>query len=140
MGIFGNLFGDKSTAPNFNIDNVKFDSSDHIRYENNKDVSGHNLNCNRCFTIEKQNNSVYIVTMYNLNGLHPFWRDNLQMAPKQMKIVKQDINSIELRGFGVDSMGGKFEDYGIVIHHNTNQINQIDLLLHDRNIKIEYYI
>ena len=29
----------------------------------------------------------YTVTMYNLDGVHPLWKNNVQMAPKRMKIV-----------------------------------------------------
>lgn len=61
---------------------VSFDSSDHIRFQNGKDVSGHNYGCNRRFVIEKniEGGEGYTVTMYNLDGLHPLWKDNIQMA------------------------------------------------------------
>ena len=68
---------------------VSFDSSDHIRFQNGVDVSGHNYGCNRRFVIEKniEGGEGYTVTMYNLDGLHPIWQNNIQMAPKRMKIV-----------------------------------------------------
>ena len=44
---------------------VSFDSSDHIRFQNGKDVSGHNLGCNRRFVFEKniEGGEGYTVTM-----------------------------------------------------------------------------
>ena len=69
--------------------NVVFDSSDHIRFQNGKDVSGHNYGCNRRIIIERniEGNEGYTVTMYNQDGIHPLWQNNIQMAPKQMKNV-----------------------------------------------------
>ena len=32
---------------------IVFDSSDHVRFQNGRDVSGHNYNCHRRITIEK---------------------------------------------------------------------------------------
>ena len=47
---------------------VVFDSSDHIRFQNGQNVSGHNYGCNRRLVIEKniQGDEGYTVTMYNL--------------------------------------------------------------------------
>ena len=74
---------------------VSFDTSDHIRFQNGMDVSGHNYGCNRRFVVEKNIEGCegYTVTMYNLDGLHPLWKDNIQMAPKRMRIINVD-NSI----------------------------------------------
>ena len=75
---------------------VYFDTSDHIRFQNGKDVSGHNYGCNRRFVIEKniEGGEGYTVTMYNLDGLHPLWKDNIQMTPKRMKITKVSDNIV----------------------------------------------
>jgi hypothetical protein len=50
------------------IGSVTFDSSDHVRFQNGRDVSGHNYGCNRRLVIEKniQGGEGYTVTMYNL--------------------------------------------------------------------------
>ena len=52
---------------------VVFDSSDHVRFQNGLDVSGHNLGCNRRLVIEKnmEDDEGYTVTIYNLDGIHP---------------------------------------------------------------------
>lgn len=47
---------------------IVFDSSDHVRFQNGQDVSGHNYNCHRRITIEKNIEGAegYTVTMYNM--------------------------------------------------------------------------
>lgn len=81
---------------------IVFDSSDHVRFPNGQDVSGHNYNCHRRITIEKNIEGAegYIVTMYNMDGVHPLWQNNIQMSPKRMKIVNKQENIIEFRGYG----------------------------------------
>ena len=119
---------------------VSFDSSDHIRFQNGKDVSGHNLGCNRRFIIEKniEGGEGYTVTMYNLDCLHPTWQNNIQMAPKRMRIISVDGNIVELRGYGVDMLGSSFSDYGIVLLIDNKAISRIQLNMFDRNICIVY--
>ncbi len=105
---------------------VIFDSSDHIRFQNGNDVSGHNYGCNRRLVIEKniQGDQGYTVSMYNMDGMHPLWQNNVQMAPKRMKIVDVEGNLVELHGYGYDenalAMGvplevASFENYGVVL-------------------------
>ena len=128
---------------------VIFDSSDHIRFQNGKDVSGHNYGCNRRFVIEKniQGGEGYTVTMHNLDGLHPFWKNNIQMAPKRMRIVSAYDNIVELRGYGYDenalALGApladaSFDSYGIVLLIENAEIRRIQLNMYDRNISIVY--
>ncbi|MCE8949843.1 hypothetical protein [Bacteroides thetaiotaomicron] len=128
---------------------VVFDSSDHIRFQNGNDVTGHNYGCNRRLVIEKdiQGNEGYTVTMYNLNGMHPLWQNNVQMAPKRMKIVNVDDNIVELRGYGYDenalAMGAplemaSFENYGVVLMIEDGEIVRAQLNLHDKNVCIVY--
>lgn len=83
---------------------VSFDSSDHIRFKNGEDVSGHNYGCNRRFLIDKniEGGKGYTVTMYNLDGLQPLWKNNIQMTPKRMRIVSSNESIVELRGYGYD--------------------------------------
>lgn len=61
-----------------------FDSSDHVRFQNGQNVSGHNYNCHRRITIEKniEGTEEYTVTMYNMDDVHPLWQKNIQMSPK----------------------------------------------------------
>lgn len=128
---------------------IIFDSSDHIRFQNGQDVSGHNYGCNRRLVIEKniQGDEGYTITMYNLDGIHPLWQNNVQMAPKRMKIIKIDGNIVELRGYGFDenalAMGvpleaASVENYGIAIMIENNAIVRAQLNMFDRNISIVY--
>lgn len=118
----------------------KFNSSDHIRYANRLDVSGHNYGCNRQVEIQKNINGGegYTVTIYNLDGIHPLWGNNIQMAPKQMRITKRQGNIVSLVGFGYDNLGGSYSDYGIDVYYSGGQIEKIILKMLDRNIEIEY--
>lgn len=117
-----------------------FTSSDHIRFQNGVDVSGHNHGANRRFIIERNidGNDGYSVTMYNLDGNHPFWQNNIQMATKQMRIESVSDNIIQMRGYGVNQLGASFADYGIVLLIEEKTIKRIQLNLYDRNISIVY--
>ena len=119
---------------------ISFDSSDHIRFQNGKDVSGHNYGCNRRIIIERniEGDKGYTVTMYNQDGIHPLWQNNIQMAPKQMKIIKVYDNVVQLVGFGYDRLGASFSDYGIDVLVDGLIITRVQLNMFDRNISIVY--
>lgn len=119
---------------------IIFDSSDHIRFQNGQDVSGHNYGANRRFVIENniEGGEGYTVTMYNMDGLHPVWQNNVQMAPKRMRIINVDKNIVQLRGFGFDSLGGSFADYGLALLVENNEISRAQLDMYDRNVSIIY--
>jgi hypothetical protein len=128
---------------------VVFDSSDHIRYQNGTNVSGHNYNCHRRFTIEKNVSGLegYTVTLYNLDSIHPVWRDNIQMHPKRMRITSVDSNIVEMRGYGYDenavAMGASlndasFENYGVVLLVEDGLIKRMQLNMYDRCVSIVY--
>ena len=128
---------------------VVFDSSDHIRYQNGVDVSGHNYGCKRRVSVEKniEGNEGYTVTIYNLDGVHPLWGNNVQMAPKSMKVVGVVGNQVELRGYGYDMkavlMGvpmeaASFSDYGITLTFEANRITSARLNMYDRDVCIVY--
>lgn len=118
-----------------------FDSSDHIRYQNGIDVSGHNYNCHRRIEIKNNINGGegYTVTIYNLDGIHPVWGTNVQMAPKQMKVIKKRGNVVSLQGFGYDMMGGRFSDYAIDLYFIGEDVSKVVLKMLDRNIELEYF-
>lgn len=80
----------------------------------------------------------YTVSMYNLDGLHPLWQNNVQMAPKRMRIVKVDNNIVQLRGYGFDMMGASFADYGVSLLIENDVISRVQLNMYDRNISIVY--
>lgn len=128
---------------------VVFDSSDHVRFQNGQNVSGHNYGCNRRFVIEKniQSDEGYTVTIYNLDGIHPLWQDNVQMAPKRMRIVNVTDDLVELRGYGYDEnalaigaslQDASFENYGIIVMIENDKIVRAQLNMFDRNTSIVY--
>lgn len=120
---------------------LEFDSSDHIRYQNGIDVSGHNYNYHRKIVIEDNiiSDVGYTVSIYNMDGLHPLWGNNIQMSPKQMKIIKNTENLVELRGYGFDPMGFPFSNYGITIEWIRTHISSVKLDMFDRGISIVYF-
>ena len=82
-----------------------------------------------------------------MDGLHPLWQNNVQMAPKRMRIIGINKNIVELRGCGYDenalAMGApleaaSFENYGIVLMIENDEIVRIQLNMFDRNISIVY--
>lgn len=119
---------------------VVFDSSDHIRFQSGQNVSGHNYGCNRRLVIEKniQGDEGYTVTMYNLDGIHPLWQNNVQMAPKRMRIINVAGDIVQLRGYGFDMMGASFADYGVSLLIENGVISRAQLNMYDRNISIVY--
>lgn len=119
---------------------VEFISSDHIRYQNGVNVSGHNYDCHRKVRIEKSitDDEGYTVTIFNEDAIHPVWRNNVQMSPKKMHIVKVTAECIELRGFGFDQMGFPFNNYGMSVYFHENKIVKCVLHMFDRGITLEY--
>ena len=128
---------------------ILFDSSDHIRFQNGIDVSGHNIGCHRRFVIENniQGNVGYTITMYNMDGIHSLWRNNIQMSPKQMEIVNVSDNIVEMRGYGYDEHAiaigapmeaASFSNYGLILLIENNEIHRVQLNMYDRNISIVY--
>lgn len=125
---------------NPDIGECTFDSSDHIRYHYGQDMSGHNYNCHRQINIKKNINGGigYTVTIYNQDSIHPLWGNNVQMAPKQMRIERVANNIVSLVGFGSDSLGNSFSDYAIDVYFHDKDIDKIVLKMLDRNIELEY--
>jgi hypothetical protein len=122
-----------------NNEKILFLSSDHLRYENGQHVSGPHGGAKRGIKIERDKLDVsFTVTTYNMDGNHPVWGNNIQMAPKPMKVVNVHSNRIVLRGFGSDMFGNSFSDYGLTIHFSDNEVEKCILHMHDRNVDIEY--
>ena len=140
----------KQNVPNINANNQTensnmkldfvFKSSDHLRYENGRHVSGPHGGAGRAVKVEPNINGGegFTVTMYNLDGNHPVWQNNVQMAPKQMKVIEQTNDKIVLRGYGHDAMGGSFADYGLTIKLKNGELENCILHMHDRGVDIEY--
>ena len=134
--IYDLLSGSNNPSEGF----VEFLSSDHIRYQNGVDVSGHNFNCHRKIRIEKSITGTdgYTVTIFNDDGLHPLWGNNVQMAPKKMCVVNKTDSIIELRGFGTDAIGFPFSNYGMTLFHDGRQLVKCVLHMFDRGVDLEY--
>ena len=122
----------------FHIDGLEFvfHSSDHLRYENGRHVSGPHGGAPRAIKVEPNisGNEGYTVTMFNTDGGQAV----VQMAPKQMKLVRADSNKLELKGYGYDQMGSSFADYGLTVFLDGQRIEKCILHMYDRGVDIEY--
>jgi tetratricopeptide (TPR) repeat protein len=130
MGLF-NFFN----APKKSELNFVFNSPDHLRYENGVHVSGPHGNAPRAIKVEPNiaGGEGCTVTIYNTDGQY-----SVQMAPKQMKKTFQDNSKVMLKGYGVDSMGSSFADYGLTIEYANETIKKCILHMYDRKIDIHY--
>jgi len=139
MGIFDIFKSDSnSKSPSIDLTDFKFLSDDHTRIQNGQPTNANNKGAWRGIRVKSNDNNVFYVTMYNMNGNHPVWGDNIQMAEKQMKMLDESYNKIILRGFGVDAMGFSFADYGLTLHKTNGKVSKVSLHMHDRNIEIVY--
>jgi tetratricopeptide (TPR) repeat protein len=120
------------------LSDFQFLSDNHIRIQNGQKINADNKGAWRGIRVKTSNRNTFYVTMYNMNGNHPVWGDNIQMAEKQMKIIKETDREIIFRGFGTDAMNNSFTDYGLTLHKKNRKINKVSLHLHDRNIDIIY--
>lgn len=113
-----------------------FHSSDHLRYENGRHVSGPHGGAPRAIKVEANisGNEGYTVTMFNTDGGQAV----VQMAPKQMKLIGANSEKIQLKGYGRDPMGASFADYGLTIFHDDGNIEKCVLHMYDRGVDIEY--
>lgn len=122
----------------FDLTDFKFLSDNHNRYENTYLVPANNKGSWRGVRIKSNNNSTYEVTIYNINGQNPIWRDNIQMAPKTMTITSQSNEFIKLQGVGHDHFGQPYKDYALTILIENKIAKKCILHLLDRKIDIEY--
>ncbi|MBK9960772.1 MAG: hypothetical protein IPP06_05410 [Saprospiraceae bacterium] len=125
-----------------------------LRYENGRHVSGPQGSAGRAVKVEPNISGCegyniiggegYIVTIFNLDGNHPIFHNNVQVTPKPMKIVSQSKDKIVLRGYRVKAMTPigwidfNGSDYGLSIFLKENEIIKCIFHLHDRNVDIEY--
>ena len=71
----------------------EFKSSDHIRYQNGMDVSGHNYNCHRTVKIEKNisGNKGYTVTVFNDDGAILYGAVMFKCRQNQWKLSRRHL-------------------------------------------------
>ncbi len=124
--------------PSIDLSDFKFLSDDHTRIQNGQPTNANNKGAWRGIRVKSSDNQTFYVTMYNMNGNHPVWGDNIQMAEKRMKMLNENSEKIVLRGYGTDAMRASFADYGLTLHKLSGQINKVTLHMHDRNIDIIY--
>lgn len=131
-----------------------FKSSSHQRFEFDTPVRGLQI-CNRAVRIEPNTSGCsgyditpgdgVIVSVLNLDGVHPLWGDNYQMSPKPMRITKQTSSLISYRGYPVlaqTPFGFQLIDlssYGVTIYMEGGEITKARLDMFDRDTYIEYY-
>jgi len=118
----------------------EFKSYDHIRYEDGERVSGPHGRARRLVKVEPniRGQRGHTVTIFNVEGDHPVLSNNVQMAPKQMRVVEKTSGKIVLRGFGRDDFGHSFSDYGLSILHKNGEVYKCIAHMHDKDAAIEY--
>ena len=129
----------------FDVSDIYFESSDHIRYENMELKNNPQGGRRRAIKVEKHSEGMeeYNVTCYNLEDVPSLWGHNIEMVSKQMRVIESQVDKTVLRGHGDDPMAmghpdGRFSDYGISILHPNNEIEKIILHLHHHKVDIEY--
>lgn len=128
------------------ISDIYFVASDHKRYENGNWTEGDNKGCGRAIEVKADPDSDnYLVTLYNLDGVNPRWGNNIQIAPKRMRIVTSSDGEITMRGYGSDPMLGGFgrppqiqENFGITLHIAEGAIDYVSYHYHDRDVRIDF--
>jgi hypothetical protein len=118
-----------------------FLSDNHDRYENNILNQADNKGACRGFRFfpEGDFDDIFEVSIHVLNRTFSNWGEQIQMSPKLMKIVTETPESILLRGIGNDPMGFSFSDYAVQLNYKNDEINDVTLILIDRNVKIHYH-
>lgn len=127
---------------------LKFSSNTHQRYESGNPVKGEQRNCHRDIIITRNisGNIGYSVKIMNADAPNSFF--GVTMSTKPMKVVEYFNGIVHMRGYGYDNnavaMGipkreASFEDYGLSIYHNGNEIEKCVLHMFDRDVDIEYY-
>ena len=138
----------------FDLSNITFVSNSHQRYENGIPVKGLQKskrsikieeNINGCEGYSIKGGDGYIVTIFNLEGNHPLWGNNIQMTPKPMRIISKSSEKIVLRGYRVEAMTPfgwtdfNGADYGFSIFIKNGEIEYCMLHMYDRNVDIKYF-
>lgn len=141
----------KNFNRHFDLNNFYFVSRAHVRFEHGTQVVPMQY-CNRGIEIvatdEFENctekGGGFYVTIYNLDGIHPVWRNNIQMASKCMRVIEESPDKIVLRGVGYDARAGRipdasFANYGATLHIKNGNVEFITMHMHDRHVDIHYF-
>lgn len=127
-----------------------FHSNTHQRYENDCPVRNEQ-SCNRDVVIEKNISGGigYSVTVKNPDAIEGSWGAT-PMGTKPMKVISASDDEIELRGYGYDKFAyetlgapmsdATFENYGMTIYHDGQEITHCVLHMIERNVDIDYYV
>ncbi len=134
--------------------NFVFKSHNHLRYKNGHLVGGPDNGATRAVKVEPNINGCegynikegegYIVTIFNLDGNHPVWNNNVQMTPKPMKIISQSSDKILLRGYPVKALSPlgwvdfAGQNYGLTIFYKKGDVDKCVMHMYDRYLDIEY--
>lgn len=129
---------------------VVFNSNTHQRYEQGQPVRGEQFGCRRNVVIEKNISGGigYSVSVQNPDAIPGSW-GAIPMSTKPMRITSVSADKIEMRGYGYDRtavlMGipmsaATFENYGMTIFHNGQNITHCFIHMIERDIDIDYYI
>ena len=129
---------------------VVFNSNTHQRYEQGTPVRGEQLGCYRNVVIEKNISGGigYSVSVTNPDAIPGSWGAT-PMGTKPMKIISVLPGKIIMHGYGYDktavAMGipisaATFENYGMTIYHNSQNITRCVIHMIERNVDIDYYI
>lgn len=128
----------KPVTTKLDLSDYKFLSDNHIRSTNGVPSTTNNKGAWRGVRIISEGHDRFQVLIYNMNGNHPLWGDNLQMAPKQMKLTRSTPNEIFLQGYGEDSFGNSFADYALTLTLKYNDVETVTLHMLDRGVEILY--
>ena len=132
---------DKTKEDKVSIDlsNFMFVSSNHSKHEKGVETASV-AGCWKGIQINKnsKNDNSYSVTIRALDKRKSRWETDVQMSIKQMKIGAASHNKLELGGYGDDSMGVSFSDYGIVVLLENNIIVKIILIYLYRDVELHY--
>lgn len=119
-----------------------FKSSIHERFEQGRSLGKTPKNVIRLIELiqDASEPSIYYLTIYMTDQLHPIWRDNVIMGKKRMVVVDENHNCVTFRGHGSDPNGHSFGDYGFRLYHDNGTVTKCVGVMHDRNIEIHYYL
>jgi hypothetical protein len=127
-------------APSSDISHLYFESREHKRYNGGQWNGGDDGCCGRAIEVKThpEFSNSFLVTVYNLDGVHPVWGTNVQIAGKRMRVIESSNSHITLRGHGLDSRGFPFSNFGITIHFKDGGVDYISLYYHDRDVRLDY--